>query len=234
MSHTPTPNGVMGAGGKQLQLTVANYMYNATLDVCYLDSPAIDVYPDPAPKTSSATGQGSSLTLRIVTDGRTPQAPDRFEVTFLSVGGDGGDIGQRPIVFNTDDSQVLIDESAKKDSGTLPGGGQAVQYVSFYLEPSQAHQIAGAKAVAFNVGISHYRLDERGHTTLRSYLSDADNLAPASSSFVRSFYKMLARIPSFFAIISTVCEYVILGSFALLVAASIAAFILGVSRFIKM
>jgi hypothetical protein len=51
---------------------------------------------------------------------------------------------------------------------------------------------------------------------------------------VRSFYKMLARIPSFFAIISTVCEYVILGSFALLVAASIAAFILGVSRFIKM
>jgi hypothetical protein len=234
ISHTPEPTGVMGSGGKQLQLTVSNYTYNAALDVCYLDSPAIDAYPNPAPKTPPPPGQGCSLTMRIVTDGRTPQAPERFEVTFLSVGGDGGDLGMRPIAFFTDVAQFSVDETAKKDSGTLPGGGQAVQYVSFYLDPGQAHQIAGAKTLTFSVGGNHYRIDDRGQDTLRSYISDVDTLAPASSSFVRTFYKLLARIPSFFDIISTVCEYVILGSFALLVAASIAAFILGVSRFIKM
>jgi hypothetical protein len=236
ISHTPAPTGIMAAGGKPLQLAVSNYTYNDALDVCYLDSPAIDVYPDPLPKTPLPPGQGSSLTMRIVTDGRTPQAPDRFELTFLSVGGDaaGGDFGLREIVFNTDDTQFTVDDSAKKDSGSLPGGGQAVQYVSFYLDPSRVHQIANAKTLTFLVGSDRYRFDDRGITTLRSYLGDVDTLAPASSSLVRNFYKLLARIPSFFEIISTVCEYVILGSFALLVAASIAAFILGISRFIKM
>jgi hypothetical protein len=51
---------------------------------------------------------------------------------------------------------------------------------------------------------------------------------------MHSVYKILARIPSFFDILSTICEYLILGSFGLLVAFSIAAFILGISRFIKM
>jgi hypothetical protein len=212
---------------------VANYTYNAALDVCYLDSPPIDVFRDPAPKTPPPPGQGSSLTLRIVTDGQTPQAPERYEVTFLSVGGSGGDLGQQAITFQADETQVTVPDSAKKDSATLPGG-QAVQYVAFCLDPAQAHALGAAKSLLLNVGVDHYRLDERGISTVRRYLADVDTLAPASSSFVRSFYKLLARIPSFFDMISTVCEYAILGSFALLVAASIAAFILGVSRFIKM
>ena len=228
------PGGIRGAGGKPLQLTVANYTYNAVLDVRYLDSPAIGVYLDPPPKPPLPPGQGSSLTMRIVTDGRTPQIPDRFEVTFLSVGGDSGDFGTRPIVFNTDDTQFAVDDSMKKDSGTVPGGSQTVQYISFYLQASQLRQMGSSKTLTFGVGDSHYRIDQRGAATMRSYLSDVDNLTPASPSFMRSFYKLLAKVPSFYDIISTVCEYFILGSFALLVAASIAAFILGVTRFIKM
>ena len=51
---------------------------------------------------------------------------------------------------------------------------------------------------------------------------------------LRSYYKLLAKIPSFVSMVSTFCEYLILGSFALLVCASIAAFVMGVTRFIKM
>jgi hypothetical protein len=232
--HTPAPNGVTGAGGKPLELSVSKYTYNSSLDVCYLDSPPVDVFIEPPPKTSTGLGEGSSLVMRIVTDGPQPQAPDRFEATFLSVGGGGSDIGTRAIVFNVDDGQVLVDDSAKKDSGTLSSGGQGVQYVSFYLTPDQARKICTAKALTLDVGGSHYKIDEKGTMTLRNYITDVDGLAPASSSFVRSFYKLLARIPSFFSILSTVCEYVIVGSFALLIAATIAAFILGVTRFIKM
>ncbi|HEX4141201.1 MAG TPA: hypothetical protein VHY09_12690, partial [Candidatus Methylacidiphilales bacterium] len=76
--------------------------------------------------------------------------------------------------------------------------------------------------------------DDRNVGMLRAYMADVETLQPATSSLIHSLYKMLARIPSIFTIISTICEYVILGSFALLVAASIAAFILGITRFIKM
>ncbi|MEI9999997.1 MAG: hypothetical protein WDO13_12985 [Verrucomicrobiota bacterium] len=65
---------------------MAKYTYNDALDVSYLDSPAVDVYLIGAKKTP-APGQGSSLVLRIVTEGRQPQVPDRFEATFLTVGG---------------------------------------------------------------------------------------------------------------------------------------------------
>jgi hypothetical protein len=234
MSHTPQPAGVLAAKGKPLELSVANYSYNVSLDVCYLDSPAVDVYLDPPPPTPAPPGQGASLVMRIVTEGAQPQAPDRFEATFLSVGGGAADLSSGSIDFSVDATDFTLDDSARKDSGTLSGGGQAVQYVSFYLTPEQARQITAAKAMSIAVGGKRYKIDEKGASVLRRYMEDVDTLAPASSSFVRSFYKMLGRIPSFFSIISTVCEYVILGSFGLLVAASIAAFILGVTRFIKM
>lgn len=233
-SSTPEPTGVTGAGGRQLQLTTANYTYNPTLDVSYLDSPAIDVYADPPPKTPLTAGQGSSLTFRIVTDGRTPQVPDRFEVTFLSVGVDNGDLSARAIVFSTDAGTIPVDDSERKDSGSLPGGGQHVQYASFYLPAAQVRQICSGKPLTFSVGPTKYRIDQRGATILHNYFTDADSLEPATSSLLHTVYKLLGRIPSFFNIISTICEYVILGSFGLLVAASIAAFILGISRFIKM
>ena len=237
VSHTPQPSGLSASGGKPLTLTIANYSYNATLDVCYLDSPPIDVYSIPNSQSTAAappTAQGSSLTLRIITDGRTPQQPERYEATFLAVGGDGGDLATRNIVFNTDTGAIYVDDANRKDAGSVPGGGQPVQYASFYLTAEQVRQICDGKTQTFSVGAALYRIDARGAGILHAYIGDVDTLQPATSSLMHSVYKMLARIPSFFSILSTICEYVILGSFGLLVAFSIAAFILGISRFIKM
>ena len=172
----------------------------------------------------------------MVTDGPTPQHPDRYEATFLAVGGDGW----RP--FGARDrfqapptpASIYVDEAARKDAGSVPGGGQPVQYASFYLTAEQVRQICDGKPQTFSVGSALYRIDARGAGILHAYTGDVDTLQPATSSLMHSFYKMLARIPSFFTLISTICEYVILGSFGLLVAFSIAAFILGISRFIKM
>jgi hypothetical protein len=51
---------------------------------------------------------------------------------------------------------------------------------------------------------------------------------------MRSYHKFLAGLPSLITMISTICEYIILGSFGILVAAGVAAFALGVTRYIKM
>jgi len=231
ISHISPPNNVVGASGKTLDLAVASYTYNNSLDVCYLDSPPIDVE---TPNAKTAPGLGSSLTLRIVTDGRTPQIPDRFEMTFVAVGGAGGDLSLSEIHFTTDTDEITVADSDRKDSGSLPGGAQPMRYVSFYLSADNVKRFSNSKALTFRVGPDVYHLDARGARILHDYMSDIGTLQPATSSFMRSFYKMLMRIPSFFSIISTICEYAILGSFGLLVAFSIAAFILGISRFIKM
>ena len=51
---------------------------------------------------------------------------------------------------------------------------------------------------------------------------------------MRAYHHFIAELPSIITVISTVCEYIILGSFAVLVAAAIAAFVMGMTRFIKM
>jgi len=229
--HTSAPTGVAGAGGKPLDLAVSSYTYNNSLDVCYLDSPPIDAY---TANSKTAPGQGSSLTLRIVTDGRTPQIPDRYEMTFVAVGGAGGDLSLSDIHFTTDTGEITVADSDRKDSGSLPGGAQAMRYVSFYLSADDVKRFSSAKTQTFSVGRDIYHLDARGAQILHDYMSDVGTLQPASSSLMRSFYKMLMHIPSFFSILSTICEYAILGSFGLILAFSIAAFILGISRFIKM
>ena len=230
-SHTPQPTGINAAKGKPLELAVANYSYNEALDVCYLDSPPIEIYPGPL-TGPQAQSSGSSLTLRTVTDGHTPQIPDRFEMTLLCVGSRNTDLGAADTNFNAGTGTITVDPANRKDSGSLPGGN--TKYASFYLSSADVRQICSGQPLTFTVGDDSYHIDARGARTLQGYLADTDSLAPATSSLLYNLYKMLGRIPSFFSIISTICEYVILGSFALLVAASIAAFILGISRFIKM
>jgi len=231
VSRTPHPD-VNGSGGKPLELNVANYIYNDALDVCYLDSPPMNIYTGNAPKSSP--GQGSSLTMRVLTEGRTPQMPDRLEVTLVCVGGSGGDLSGSAIIFNSDSGPITVQDSDRKDSGSLPGSGQSMRYASFYLQAAQVRQFRSAKVLSLTIGSDLYHLDAQGAASLRGYLSDIDTLQPATPSLLRSIDKWLARIPSFFSIISAICEYVILGSFGLLVMFSIAAFIFGVSRFIKM
>ena len=86
----------------------------------------------------------------------------------------------------------------------------------------------------FSVGSFDYRIDDAGLATFHRYFADVDRLPPASTNLVRSYHRFINRLPSIITMISTVCEYIILGSFAILVVASMAAFIMGVTRFIKM
>ncbi len=211
----------------------AKVTYNEALDLCYLDSPPIDLISD-APRSNSKANQNASLTLRVVTEGRKPQAPEKIEATYLFVGGAGQVTVNSPIAFIVDGKAVSIDDSAKKDSGTMGGGGQSLFYLTFYLTPEQLKSISGGNSIQVSISPASYTLNGSGVAFLQAYQKDLEGLPPATSSFLRSYYKLLARVPSFVSVVTTVCEYLILGSFALLVCASIAAFIMGVTRFIKM
>jgi hypothetical protein len=211
----------------------ASYTYNNGLDVCYLDSPTVDLSLE-KPHIKKNPNAGCSLMFRVVTDGSQAARPDQLEATFLSVGDPGHYAGIHVVSFSIDDSTMAIDDSARKESGTLSGGGQAVEYISFYLTMDQARMIEKAHKLGFGVSPDTFAVDATGLSQVQDYLHLVDSLPPAPSSLMRSAYKALAKIPSFFSILSTICEDVILGSFALLVMAMIAAFVLGVSRFIKM
>jgi uncharacterized protein YdaU (DUF1376 family) len=229
--NAPTAPGQVGAANSY---PGSNFGYNDSLDVCYLDSPAVDVWPEPAPAVPIPPGQGTTLTLRIVTDGHQPQVPDRIEATVLSPSAPKKADGNRNVVFIVDGAKIPINQTAQKDSGNLSGAGQAGEVASFYLSPELARSIINGKNVNFSVGTNNFKIDQAGITVLRKYLNDVDHLPPASFNLVRSYYKFLSRLPSMVSVISTVCEYIILGGFALFVAASIAAFVMGMSRFMKM
>ncbi|MEI9999998.1 MAG: hypothetical protein WDO13_12990 [Verrucomicrobiota bacterium] len=87
-----------------------------------------------------------------------------------------------------------------------------MQYVSFYLTPDQARSLGNSKEAVIVAGGMQYRFTPAGLATLHQYIVDVGGLAPASSTVVRSFYKWLGRLPSFFTIISMICEYVILAA----------------------
>ena len=90
------------------------------------------------------------------------------------------------------------------------------------------------KKLNFSVGDYQYRIDDAGIATLRGYLDDVNHLPPQSVSQAKTYHRFLNKLPSIITMISTTCEYIILGAFALLVVASIAAFAMGLTRFIKM
>jgi hypothetical protein len=214
----------------------ANFSYNETLDVCYLDSPAVDVWPvlpEGVPMVANSPGQ-DTLTLRITTDGHKPEMPDKIEATFFSAGAIKKPVGNNDIKFLVDGTYVPINEIENADDGDSPSAELASGNISFYLTLEQARSIINGKNINFSVGSNNYRIDDTGISAFRKYFKDIDQLPPASTNFVRSYHKFMSELPSIITVISTVCEYIILGSFAILLAASIAAFVLGVTRFIKM
>ncbi len=228
-STSPAPSDLTGGA-----YPGAKYSYNDSLDVCYLDSPAVNVWPDPEPTAATSPAQGTTLALRIITEGHDPQAPEKIEATFLSANVFQRPPGSRDVVFSVDGAQIPIGESAKKGNGYLSNAGQVVEYVSFYLTPGQTKTIFKGNNARFSVGTSNYKIDDTGMAAFRSYLDDVEKLPSAAPSIVQMYLRFLSRLPSLVTMISTACEYIILGGFAVLVAASIAAFVMGMSRFIKM
>ena len=206
----------------------SKFSYDEVQDICYLDSPAVNVMlvvPEATPLAASPAG---TLSLRIVTDGHTPQTPDRIEATFIPFGIVKVSADAHNVKFLVDGTYVPVTDLVTDDSG------QVGNTIAFYLDPEQAQAIFQAKNVNFSVGSINYMIDQAGMTTFRKFFDDVGHLPPASSNFIRTYHKFLNRLPSIITVISTVCAYIILGSFAILVAASVAAFIMGVTRFIKM
>jgi len=214
----------------------SKFSYDEGQDLCYLDSPAVNVLPvlpEAAPTALTSPSQGT-LTLRITTDGHQPQVPDQIEATFLSASDIKNLASNRKIQFLVDGAYIPVSEIVSDNGGSSSGAGQSVKSVSFNLWPDQARSIFNAKNVNFSVGNNNYRIDPTGIGIFRKYFDTVDHLPPASFSIAKSYHKMLAQLPSIVTVISTVCEYIILGSFAVVFAATIAAFVLGVSRFMKM
>jgi hypothetical protein len=192
-----------------------------------------------APAAPSPQSQGT-LTLRITTDGHTPDAPDQVEATFVSATGLKNLASDRKIQFLVDGAYIPVSEIVSDDSSDSsstagqPAAAQSVKSISFNLSPEQANSIFKAKNVNFSIGSNNYRIDQTGISIFRKYFDTVDQLPPAPFSFAQSYHKLMARLPSLVTIISTTCEYIILGGFAIVFAAAIAAFVLGVTRFIKM
>jgi len=206
----------------------SRFSYDEGLDVCHLDSSTVNVMlvvPEATPIAAAPVG---TLMLRITTDGHTPERPDQIQATFVPSGTVKKAGDSHSIKFLVDGRYVPVTDVVSDDPA------QVGDTVSFYLPPEQARQIFSAKNVNFSVGTVNYMIDQNGMAALRNYFDDLDHLPPASTNFVKAYHKFLNRLPSIITVISTVCEYIILGSFAIVVAASIAAFIMGVTRFIKM
>lgn len=215
----------------------SKFRYEESLDLCYLDSPAVEIVPvllEATPGAPPSPGQNASLALRIATEGRKPEAPDRFEVTFRSASGVKKPAGASSIKFLVDGTYIPVSEMADNEGDNSSGAGQLVQTAVFYLSPEQARSIFHGNKVNFSLGSNDYRIDPPGIALFRKYFDDVDHLPPASTNVMRAFHRFLVQLPSIITIISTVCEYIVLGSFGILAAASIAAFVLGVSRFMKM
>lgn len=214
----------------------SKFQYDENGDICYLDSYPIELYPislDASPTAPSTQGQGGTLFLRIETEGHRAEAPDVVTGVFVS---------NLPLKNLPTDQKVkfLVDgvyiqgEPVPVDPDVPPNPSLLATQVSFTLNPESVKTIVNGKNLNISVGSYDYRVDDTGLAILRGYQIDVEQLPPPSTNFVRSYHRLLNRLPSIVTMISTTCEYIILGAFALVVVASIAAFIMGLTRFIKM
>jgi hypothetical protein len=212
----------------------AKYTYIESEDICYLDSYSADALllaPDGS-IIANPPGQNPSISLRITTEGRKPETPVQIEAAFTSAGTLKG-LGADPkIKFLVDGNYINVTPSP--ETAAAAAAGQDTGNVSFFLMPDQARSILKGKNVNFTIAGNSYRIDETGIAAFQKYFDVVDHLPPASTSFVRSYHKFIAKLPSLITLISTVCEYIILGGFGILVATGVAAFAIGITRFIKM
>jgi hypothetical protein len=229
----PIPATVLGADDQPLTLAVAKYSYDAKLDLCYIDSPVIDAVPDAPPK-NGAPVKPSSFSVRVVTEGHTPEQPDRYEATFLSLGLDATDLSRQKITFIIDNTVPLnIDDSARRDAGTVDFSAQDVRYALFYITPQQLSRVAGAS----NLGIfidQRYDISPAGVATLRAYLADVAKLRTDTSPWGHAFHRWVSRFLPFLASLSEIGQTAVVSSFGIILLLLIVAFIFGVTRFVKM
>jgi hypothetical protein len=207
------------------------FSYNDSIDYCYLDSPTVNVLPVLLEAAPNAPVQVGTIFLRIATEGHKAETPDRIDVTFRPPSTAKQVTGIPKIKFLVDGANIPVPPTEKPE-GEAPAAPGADR-ILFSLSPEQARAIFHGKKVNFSVGSNDYRIDEAGLSTLQKYFADVDRLPPASTNLVKTCHRFINKLPSIVSMISTACEYVILGSFGLLTIVCVSAFFLGMSRIIK-
>jgi hypothetical protein len=216
----------------------SKFQYDEGADISYLDSPPVQVVPVVLDSASPATGAApvgpASLSLRIKTEGRRAETPDEVQGIFISNMELKKLAANHKVKFLVDGAYIQatppLDPAEDNEATTDP----QVTRVNFFLTPEQMKTILSGKQVNLSVGGYDYRIDDAGIATFRAFLGDVNHLPPASTNMVRMYHRLLNRLPSIITMISTACEYIILSAFGIVVVASIAAFIMGLTRFIKM
>jgi hypothetical protein len=215
----------------------SKFQYDENADISYLDSPSIEVAPislDASPASAPALGQNPTLYLRIMTEGHRAEAPDEVEGVFVSAAALKQLPNDHQVKFLVDGDYVVTKPPIEASDAEATPDAQAANRVEFFLTPEQMKTILLGHKVNFSVGSYDYVIDDNGIATFRAFLGDVNHLPPASANLIRAYHRFLNRLPSIITMISTTCEYIILGAFAVVVVGSIAAFVMGLTRFIKM
>jgi hypothetical protein len=212
----------------------ARYSYNEPLDISYLESFASPATPEPPADSSApaATAPAGSLTLRIASDGRQPYAPAKIEAIFTSNTAVKNPGNYGPIGLFVNGLRTAMHDIEIKDTNTSSTPGPT--RIAFYLTPEQVRSINFAKTTELEIGAVTYQFDDIGMASMRRYFDAVDQLPPPPTGWAKSYRKFVHNIPAMIAAISTGCEYIVIGSFAILVIMTIAAFAMGMSRFIQM
>jgi hypothetical protein len=116
---------------------------------------------------------------------------------------------------------------------TAEDGGASSDGIPFYLTPIQARAIFAGHNVNFNVGKNNYRVDDAGIATFHKYVDTIAQLPAAAPSLSRMFHKFVANLPPISTMVSTVCEYVVVGGAGLVVLISLAMVAIGTRAVIK-
>jgi len=169
--------------------------------------------------------------LRIATRGPQPEYPDQITAIFLYVGTLRLPADNRDVIFLADGVSI---QPQKKNNDAIPGFSQVAEYISFYLTPEQARQIATSKSVNFCVGSSNYKLDQDGLGKFRKFLGVMDTLPPQPAYLVRKFHEFIDWLPPITTLISNFCIGIILTCFCVFVFLGLGSIWLGLSRFFKM
>jgi hypothetical protein len=217
---------------QQAEYPNSKFQYDDTADVSYLESNVVNIEAMSADAPVAGPGQSATLHFRITTEGQRAESPDEVEGFFYSAVPLKKLATDRKVKFLVDGAFIPTREPV--DSSDADPDPLRTNQVSFFLSPEQTRAILSGKKVNVNVGGYDYRIDDPAMASLRGFMADITKLPPASTNYMKAFHRFVNRLPSIISVISSTCEYIILGAFGIVVVASIAAFVMGLTRFIKM
>jgi len=209
----------------------SKFQYDDNADVSYLESSVVEIEPV-SPEAAPTPGQSTTIHFRITTEGSRAESPDEVQGFFYSSVPLKKLATDRKVKFLVDGAFIPTQQPVESpDADPDP---QRTNHVDFLLSPEQTRAILSGKKVNVNVAGYDYRIGDAAMASLHGFMADVTKLPPASTNYMKAFHRFVNRLPSIISVISATCEYIILSAFGIVVVASIAAFVMGLTRFIKM